>query len=150
MSLKRKTLYTLIMNVPIALAISLTAQLLATGTVVLQLLLLNFTLAYIISFVVGMVIPVVRWGAGFAGLFHAKPDSLLFGLLVNVIVNLVYVAVNCLILTWFNVVYLGGQPMQVYLIAMISTFVPIYLVGYVVSFLWNTPAMKLSARICGE
>lgn len=150
MSLKRKTIYTLIMNIPIALSISLTAQLLATGTVVLQLLLLNFALAYLISFVVGMVIPVVQWGVGFANVFHAKKDSLPFGLLVNVIVNLVYVVINCLILTWFNVVYLGGQPMQVYFIAMISTFIPIYLVGYVVSFLWNTPSMKISARICGE
>lgn len=72
MSTKCKAIYTLIMNIPIALAISLTAQLLATHTVVFPLLLLNFAIAYVISYLVGMFIPVVKWGMGFAGACKPK------------------------------------------------------------------------------
>ncbi|MBQ7148753.1 MAG: hypothetical protein IJR96_08370 [Pseudobutyrivibrio sp.] len=150
MSKKCQAVNVLIMNVPIALAISLAAQLIATGTVVPRLLLINFCLAYVISFLVGMFLPAVPWGLKFAGKCKAQPETLKFGLLVNVIVNLVYVVVNCLFLTYFNVVMLGHQPIKIYFIAMLTTFIPIYLVGYVVSFLWNRPAEKIARNICNE
>ena len=150
MSKKCQAVNVLIMNVPIALAISLAAQLIATGTVVPRLLLINFCLAYVISFLVGMLLPAVPWGLKFAGKCKAQPETLKFGLLVNVIVNLVYVVVNCLFLTYFNVVMLGHQPIKIYFIAMLTTFIPIYLVGYVVSFLWNRPAEKIARNICNE
>lgn len=80
----------------------------------------------------------------------AQPDSLPFGLLVNVIVNAVYVVINCLILTYFNVCILNGAPIIAYFIGMATTFIPIYLVGYVVSFLWNRPAEQIARSIAGE
>lgn len=150
MSTKCKLIFTLLMNVPVALSISLTAQLLATGTVNINLLLLNFGLAYIISFFVGMLLPVAKWGVGFAMACKAKPDTLKFGLLVNVVVNFVYVLINCLILTYFNVILLAHAPMIAYFIGMATTFVPIYAVGYIVSFLWNRPAENIAKGIAGE
>ncbi|MGL5258791.1 MAG: hypothetical protein ACRC7V_01655, partial [Lachnospiraceae bacterium] len=140
MSKKCKVVFTLIMNVPIALSISLTAQLLATGKIIVGLLVLNFSIAYLISFAIGMLLPVGKWGAGFAFKCKAQPDTLKFGLLVNVVINFIYVIINCVILTYFNVIILGKAPIIAYFIGMVTTFVPIYLVGYVVSFLWNRPA----------
>ncbi|MCF0132800.1 MAG: hypothetical protein HUJ72_02930 [Blautia sp.] len=150
MSNKCKVIYTLLMNIPIALSISLTAQLLATSTVVVKLLLINFCLAYIISFIVGMCLPVAKWGVGFALKCKAKPDTLKFGLLVNAVINLVYVVVNCLILTYFNVIILGHAPIIAYFIGMATTFIPIYIVGFIVSFLWNRPAESIARSICSE
>lgn len=150
MSTKCKAIYTLIMNIPIALAISLTAQLLATHTVVFPLLLLNFAIAYVISYLVGMFIPVVKWGMGFAGACKAKPGSLPFGLCINVIVNLVYVVVNCLLLTYFNVIILGHAPIIAFVMGVVTMFLPIYIVGYIVSFLWNRPAENIARNICNE
>lgn len=150
MSTKCKVIYTLIMNIPVALSISLTAQLLATGTVVANLLLINFALAYVISFAVGMLLPVGKWGVGFAMACKAKPDTLKFGLLVNVIINFVYVVVNSLILTFFNVIILAHAPIIAYFIGVATTFIPIYIVGYIVSFLWNRPAENIAKNICGE
>lgn len=150
MSTKCKAIYTLIMNIPIALAIALTAQLLATHTVVIPLLLLNFALAYVISFLVGMFIPVVKWGMGFAAVCKTKPGSLPFGLCINVIVNLVYVLVNSILLTYFNVIILGHAPIIAFVMGLVTTFVPIYIVGYIVSFLWNRPAENIARNICKE
>ncbi len=150
MSTKYRVVNTLVMNIPVALAISLSAQLLATGSVNVGLLLLNFFLAYIISFGVGMLLPLVPWGLGFASACKAKPDSLPFGLLVNLIVNLGYVVVNCIILTFFNVVILSKAPIIAFFMGIVTTFIPIYIVGYIVSFLWNKPAEIISRKICGE
>ena len=98
-----------------------------------------------------MCTPAVLWGLGFARAFKAEPGSLKFGLLVNVIVNLVYVVVNCLILTWFNVCLLGHAPFwPAYPISVLKMFIPIYIVGYIVSFLWNQPADKIARKICNE
>lgn len=156
MSTKCKIIYTLIMNIPIALFISLAAQLLAIAAgeapgFSFGLLALNFCIAYVISFFVGMFIPAVKWGVGFAAACKAKPGTLKFGLLVNVIVNLVYVVVNCLILTWFNVCLLNHTPFwPAYPLSVLKMFVPIYIVGYIVSFLWNQPAEKIARKICHE
>ncbi len=149
-SFKFRLVNTLIMNIPIALSISLAAQLLATGKVNLTLLLINFTLAYIISFFVGLFIPCVPWGVGFASACKAKPGSLPFGLLVNVIVNFVYVAVNCVILTWFNMCVLNHAPLAAVPSGIIGSFVPLYIVGYIVSFLWNRPAENITKALVKE
>lgn len=150
MSTKCKVVYTLIMNIPVALAIALTAQLLAIHTVVLPLLGINFCIAYAISFLIGMLIPVAKWGVGLAMKCKAKPDSLPFGLLVNLIVNTVYVVINCIILTYFNVVILNGAPIAAYFIGMATTVLPIWIVGYVVSFIWNRPAEQIAHKACKE
>lgn len=150
-SVKYRAVNTLITNIPICLAICLTAQLLSIGKIVLALTCMNFALAYVVSFLVGMFLPLVPWGLGFAGKCKAKPDSLKFGLLVNVIVNTGYVVVNSIVLTSFNVCILGGQPVfPVLFIAMATTIIPIWIVGYIVSFIWTQPAMKISSAICKE
>ncbi|MDD7643035.1 MAG: hypothetical protein PUK75_11290 [bacterium] len=149
-SFKYRAVNALIMNIPIALSISLTAQLLAIHTVIPQLLGINFLIAYVISFIVGVTVPAVKWGISFALACKTKPDTLPFGLCINVIVNLVYVLINCLILSYFNICILEKAPLIAYFIGMATTFIPIYIVGYIVSFLWNRPAEKITKSICGE
>lgn len=150
MSTKCKVIYTLLMNIPVALAISLTAQFLAIKTVVLPLLGINFCLAYGVSFVVGMLLPIAKWGVGFAFACKAAPNSLKFGLLVNVVINFVYVLINEIILSYFNIVILGHAPMMAYVMGILTTFIPIYIVGYIVSFIWNRPAEKIAKNVCNE
>lgn len=149
-STKYRVINTLIMNIPICVAIVITAQLLGTGAVRLMPSIINFVLAYGISFLVGMFVPLVPWGLGFAQKCGAQPGTLPFGLLINVVVNFGYVLVNSIILTYFNVVLMGHAPMIAFFMGMISSFVPIYIVGYIVSFLWNGPCESITKSICGE
>ena len=53
-STKWRVVNTLLMNIPIAAAISITAQLLAIGMIVWKLFFINFAIAYVLSFIVGM------------------------------------------------------------------------------------------------
>ncbi len=150
LSLKHRIINTLIVNIPIALGIVITAQLLANGNVQLIPSLINFALAYTISFLIGMFIPLVPWGLGFAAKCKAKEGSLPFGLLVNVVVNTGYVLIVGFCLTIFNIKIMGGAPWIAWFFGWISTFVPIWIVGYIISFLWNQPAEKITKAICKD
>lgn len=141
---------TLLMNIPIAAGISLSAQLLAIGKVILPLFFINFAIAYILSFLVGMTIPAVKWGMGFAGLCKAKPNTLKFGLCINAVVNLVYVVVNEIVLTYFNVVILNHAPVIAVVFGILETFIPIYIIGFIISFVWNQPAEKITNNLVKE
>lgn len=150
-SLKYRLINALIMNIPIALSICLTAQLLNNHRIDPKLTLINFILAYIISDIIGVLVPLVPWGVAFALKCKAKPDTLKFGLLINVVVNFGYVLVNAILLTYFNACVLGGAPViPVLFIGVAASFIPCYIVGYIVSFLWNQPAEKITKSICKE
>lgn len=50
----------------------------------------------------------------------------------------------------FQRMYVRTCTIQAYFIGMATTFLPIYAVGYIVSFLWNRPAEALTKKICNE
>ena len=146
-STKWRVVNTLLMNIPIAAAIAVAAQFLAIHTFILPLFCINFAVAYVLSFVVGMCVPAVKWGIGFAMACKAEPNTLKFGLCMNAIVNFVYVLANEIVLSYFNIVVLNHAPMIAVLFGILETFIPIYIVGYIVSFLWNQPCEKITNNI---
>lgn len=146
---KTKLLYVLIMNIPIAFAIALTAQIVAIGQIILPLLGINLLIAYAIAFLIGMLIPVEPIGVGFANLFKAKP-GIQFGLLVNIPINFIYVTIICFILTYFNVVMLQKMPIDAFVSGFIGIYPILYLVGYLVSFVVNRPALKIAQSITSK
>ena len=149
-STKWRVVNTLLMNIPIAAAIAVAAQFLAIHTFILPLFCINFAMAYVLSFVVGMCVPAVKWGIGFAMACKAEPNTLKFGLCMNAIVNFVYVLANEIVLSYFNIVVLNHAPMIAVLFGILETFIPIYIVGYIVSFLWNKPCEKITNNIVKE
>ncbi len=66
MSKKQRNLQVFLMNIPNAAALSLAAMLLSVGRIVPSLFALNFCMAYVISDVIGLTLPVEKWGVGFA------------------------------------------------------------------------------------
>lgn len=149
-SFKFRLVNALIMNIPVAATISLVAQYLAIHTIILPLFLINFVIAYIVSTLVGVFIPAVKWGFGFAMACKAQPDTLKFGLCINAVVNLVYVVCNSIVLTYFNVVIMNHAPVIAVLFGILETFIPIYIVGFIVSFIANRPAENIAKSIVKE
>ncbi|MFA9463055.1 MAG: hypothetical protein ACERKN_02075 [Velocimicrobium sp.] len=143
---KTKLLYVLIINIPVAIAIALTAQLLAIGKIIVSLFIINLLIAYGIAFLIGMLIPVEPIGVGFAKLFKVK-EGVVFGLLVNLPINFIYVTLISLIMTCFNVVILEKLPIGAFVGGFLGTYPVLYIVGYIVSFIANRPAMKTAQRI---
>ena len=158
---KTKLVNVLLTNIPIAICISCVASYIGLSgaglpqeafmPAFLRSVALNIVLSYIISFFVGMFVPAPKWGMAFAGLFGVTPrDGVKFGLLMTLVVNLVYVVANSLILTYVNAILLGGAPMAAYIPAVLGSFVPCYVVGFIVSFIWAPKAEEIARKMCND
>ena len=161
MRTKTRVVNVLLTNIPIAIAISLLASYLGLSSAGLpqeifwgvywKTVGINILLSYAVSTVVGLLLPVPKWGVAFAGLFDVKPqDGIKFGLLMTLVVNFVYVLVNDLVLTYVNAIAMNGAPMQAYLPAVLGSFLPCYVLGFAVSFIWAPEAEKLARQICND
>lgn len=153
-----KMVKVLLTNIPIAISISIVASYIALSSAGLPeeaffpalfgSVAKNSLMAYAISFVVGWFIPCEKLGAAFAMKCGAKPsDGLKFGLLLNVVVNTIYVALNAVILTYVNAVVMQGAPIAVFPAALMASIVQCWVVGYVVSLLWAQKAEQIARDI---
>ncbi|MBR3158352.1 MAG: hypothetical protein IKG18_12495 [Atopobiaceae bacterium] len=158
---KTKLVNVLLTNIPIAICISFVASYIGVSgagvpqeafvPTLMRSVGMNILMSYVISFFVGMFVPAPKWGMAFAAKFGVTPrDGVKFGLLMSVVVNTVYVIANSVILTYVNAIVLGGAPMAAYLPALLGSFVPCWLVGFVVSFFWAPAAEKIARNICND
>ena len=156
-----KLVKVLLTNIPIAVCISLVASYIGISSAgvpeeafmpaFLSSFALNTGLAYLISFFIGWFIPAERWGFAFAGLFGLNPGSgLAFGLVLNIVVNSVYVVINALVLTYLNAIVMQGMPIQMFPVALFGSFLPCWVVGYVVSLAWARPAGGIARRLMND
>lgn len=140
-SLKALIVQNLIMNIPIALAMSISASLLSGNGITARtwwLALLGFVLACIIN----VVFPIPKILVGFAGLFKVNPDSLGGALVGNIAVNFLFVTIINLVMTAINVPVLPD-----FFFAFLGLYIPLYLICYVVSFLVSKPALMAAAAV---
>lgn len=156
-----KLIKVLLTNIPIAVSISLVASYIGISSAgvpeeafmgaFLSTTGINILMSYVISFFVGWFIPAEKWGFAFAGLFGLNPGSgIAFGLVLNIIVNTVYVVVNAVILTYVNAIVMQGMPIQMFPMALLGSFFQCWVVGYIVSFLWATRAEKIARSLMND
>ena len=158
MSLKKinqeKLWNVLLINLPITLVLCLFAQLLSVlegkvaGFSVGQFL-LNLPVAYLAATVIGLALPSVPWGMRFAARCGAKPESLSYALLVNVVVNTVYTLLLSVIMTFVNVSLLAHSPLIAVVFGILTNFIPLWFACYLVSFFSAPPCRKLASRLAG-
>jgi hypothetical protein len=146
-SKKLTAVYALIMDLPLSIIVTIVALLLG-GNFSMQSFIPSCILAYIVTFILNFL-PVGKWGVDFA-MKHAQPNTLKFGLLVNAVIALVFTVVLDIIMTFFGVVLMGHAPMIAFVIECLKGFIPCYIASFIVAFIWNPVADKLSRSICNE
>ena len=146
-SKKLTAVYALIMDLPLCIVVTIVALALG-GNLSMGSFIPSCILAYVVTFILNFL-PVGKWGVDFA-MKHSQPGTLKFGLLVNFIIALVFTVVLDIIMTFFGVVITAHAPMSEFFKAVLGGFIPCYIASYVVAFLWNPVADKLSRSICNE
>ena len=146
-SKKLTAVYALIMALPLSIIVTVVALALG-GNLNVQSFVPSCILAYVVTFILNFL-PVGKWGVDFA-MKHAQPGTLKFGLLVNAVIALVFTVVLDLIMTFFGVVLTAHAPMSEYFKAVLGGFIPCYIASFIVAFIWNPVADKLSRNICNE
>ena len=146
-SKKLTAVYALIMDLPLCIVITIVALLLG-GNLSMSSFVPSCILAYIVTFILNFL-PLGKWGSDFAMKF-SKPGTLKFGLLVNLVIAFIFTVVLDLIMTFFGVVITAHAPMSEFWKAVFGGFLPCFIASYIVAFLWNPVADKLSRSICNE
>lgn len=129
--------FNLVMNIPMAIAMSVTAPILMGEEVFNSHTLLMILIGFILATIINLLIPVQKISAGFAGLFKIKSDSFKGQLVGNIPVCLIFVVVIGIILTTINV-----KIFPEIIFAFLATFVPLYIVCFIVSIIFVPLAVK--------
>lgn len=143
-SLKYLIVLNIVMNLPIAAAMSITASLMSGGINMMTLWL--GLLGFLIACVINTVFPIRKIMAGFPKLFRVNPDSLGGALIGNIAVCFIFASIitMCMLL-----IVIGFQFPDV-IFAFLGMFPLLYVVSYIVSFIVSPLAMKAAAAVAAE
>lgn len=112
----------------------------------------NFPLTALVGilagFIIGMVLPIGKWGAAVAGKV-AKPGTFLFNLVMYAVLLVIFLVFMCPILTLFIGSVLMGAPVAVMLPNAYSLFLPFFGIGLVVLMIFGGQVMKLALKCAG-
>ncbi|MFZ7121378.1 MAG: hypothetical protein ACOWWH_10545 [Eubacteriaceae bacterium] len=97
---------------------------------------------------VGLIIPIGKWGAALAGK-AAKPGTFLFNLIMYAFILVVMLIFMSPALTVFIGSVLHGAPVIAVLPSSYSLFIPFFLIGIVLIMIVGGPIMKLALKCAG-
>jgi hypothetical protein len=132
--------FNLVLNLPMALAMSMTAPILMKQNVFTFNLLINVLIGFVLACIINLTIPIQKISMGFPGLFKVDPESIPGRLLGNIPVCFIFVLIIGLILTAYNV-----KAVPAFLFAFLGTFIPMYLVCFIVAMIFLPIAVKAAS-----
>lgn len=139
-SRKQILIINLVNNIPLAVVISTAAPLIAHIKTSPVNWLTNVLLAFVFACLVSFIFPIQKMAVGIPLRLHIKnPKGVVGRLVANVPLNFIYVFVIGLVLNFYNVRAFPG-----FIFAFIGTFIPLYIIAYVLSLLTNLCAERLA------
>lgn len=142
-------IFNLVLDLPMAIVMSISANLLNHQQAFGPNLPVNILIGFCLAFLINVILPINKIQEGFAKLFKLDPHSLPGNLVGSLPVCLIFTVGIGLPLTWWN---LRGVPAEVrppVFGAFMSTFLPLFLILYVVAFIMTPIAMKAANAACG-
>ena len=138
-SFKQIAIINLVNNIPMALIMSTVAPLIGGQTIELNNWVMNVIIAFVIACIINILVPVPLIAKKFPVLFKLDPEKFAGKIVGNIPVAFIFVVIIGLVLTYYNV-----RLVPVFIFAFIETFIPLYLICFIVSMFTNPIAMKLA------
>ncbi|MGM9532156.1 hypothetical protein [Intestinibacter sp.] len=138
-SFKQIGILNVVNNIPMAIIMSTAAPLLGGQALDLTNWIINVIIAFIIACIINLVVPIGLIANKFPTLFKLDSNKLPGRIVGNIPVAFIFVVIIGLILTYYNV-----RLVPVFVFAFLATFIPLYLICFVVSMITNQIAMKLA------
>lgn len=129
----------LINNIPMAVVMSIMAPILIGEKVFTLNLLVNIVIAFILACIINLVLPIPIIAQGVPKLFKMDPQGFGGRIVANVPICFVFVLLIGLILTLYNV-----RAVPDFIFAFMATFLPLYIVCFIISMITNPIAMKVA------
>lgn len=151
---KSNIIYNLLLNLPVCVMLTLTAQFLNNGGFIVKAadFGINFAISFPIAMFIGLVIPLVWLGRWFTHLFGVKNDTYThnpaYRLLATFFSSLIY---SCLLspLSYLinRLIYDPSYPIGQYALDCLKTIPVMVGVGFLTSLLFDIPAYKIAHKI---
>lgn len=139
-SIKFLVVMNVVANLPMAIAMSVSAPLLSGQPIVMGNLLINVLIGFILACLINILLPIQKISKGFLALFKLKPEGFAGNLVGNIPACLLFVLIIGLVLTYYNV-----REIPAFLFAFIGTFLPLYIICFIVSMIFIPLALKAAA-----
>ncbi len=136
-SVKFLVVFNLVQNIPMAVAMSIAAPLLVNQPVFTLNLLVNILIGFVVSTLVNLLLPIQKIAMGFPKLFKVNPEGVVGHLLGNIPVCLIFTVIVGLVMNLYNV-----RAVPAFLFAFLGTFIPMYLILFVVALIFVPIATK--------
>lgn len=136
-SVKFLVVMNVVANLPMAIAMSVAAPLLSGQPIEMGNLLINVLIGFILACLINILLPIQKISKGFASLFKLNPESFAGNLVGNIPACLIFVVIIGLVLTYYNV-----RQVPVFLFAFAGTFLPLYVICFIVSMIFIPLALK--------
>lgn len=136
---KQIAIINLVNNIPMALIMSTVAPIIGGQKIEINNWIINVLIAFVIACVINAVVPVPLIAKKFPTLFKLDPNKFAGRVVGNIPIAFIFVVIIGLVLTYYNV-----RLVPVFIFAFIATFIPLYLICFVVSMITNPIAMKLA------
>lgn len=137
-SLKFFIVFNLVMNIPLATAMSIGGMLFSGNADKLftPALLVNILLGFVFACIVNAALPIPLIAISFPKLFKIEPKSVPGRILGNVPVVFIFVIIIGLVMNFANVQVFGGAPFPAFIFAFLGTFIPMYVLCFVVAMIF--------------
>ncbi|WP_036611597.1 hypothetical protein [Oribacterium sp. P6A1] len=137
-SLKFFIVFNLVMNIPLATAMSIGGMLFSGNAdkLLTPALLVNILLGFVFACIVNAALPIPLIAISFPKLFKIEPESVPGRILGNVPVVFIFVIIIGLVMNFANVQVFGGAPFPAFIFAFLGTFIPMYVLCFVVAMIF--------------
>ena len=154
-SFKWFLIFNLILDLAMSVVMSITAPLLNKAPLVLfPDLVLNIVIGFVLAFLINLIVPIPKVSTGFAGLFGIRPHTLAENLVGGIPVCLIFTAGISFPMTAFNLFLASRKTpeltfsFQVVSGSFLRTFLPLFGIMYVVSFIMIPVAATCANKAC--
>lgn len=138
-SFKQIAILNLVNNIPMAIIMSTVSPLIVGQPIEIKNWTMNVIIAFVIACIINAILPIPKIVKKTANIFKADENSFKGALLGNIPVAFIFVVIIGLILTYYNV-----RMVPVFIFAFLQTFLPLYVICFIVAMITNPIAMKLS------
>ena len=151
-SLKFFIVFNLVMNIPLAIAMSIGGMLFSGNAdkLLTPALLVNVLIGFVCACIVNAAFPIPLIAMNFPKLFKIDPESVPGRILGNVPVVLIFTAIIGLIMNFVNVQLFGGAPFPTFIFAFLGTLLPMYILCFVVAMIFIPIAQGAAGKACAK
>lgn len=142
-------------NIPMALGVSALCE----GIALMQgqipgwiwpMYFINVAVAWVLATLIGWFLnPPAKFGVPFA-MKRAQPGSKQFGMYVGIIVNTVYTVILVICMTILNTQILAHAPLIGTVMGVVTNFIPVWILCFIISAIFMGPIEKLARSICND